>query len=149
MEETLLHRLLGLLLVSVPSWALEPLKHSTVMDSEGSFVFSWTPHQDHLVIELQVRHFRHLTPPNPNVLLWIICELSPCNPWWQLIQFSFQARTRGYLGIGFSPNGGMVGADIYIGGIDPLGKPYLIVSFCSFLVRWKTMYRLRNIFYLH
>lgn len=48
----------------------------------------------------------------------------------QEILFRVEARTRGYVGIGFSPNGGMEGADIAIGWVDDITSvPYLLVSF--------------------
>lgn len=47
----------------------------------------------------------------------------------QEIAFRVEARTKGYLGIGFSPNGGMKGADIVIGWVDDRnGQAYLLVS---------------------
>lgn len=47
----------------------------------------------------------------------------------QEITFRIEARTRGYVGIGFSPNGGMKEADIVIGWIDDYTlKAYLLVS---------------------
>lgn len=48
----------------------------------------------------------------------------------QEISFRIEARTKGYVGIGFSPNGGMEGADILIGWIDDNDlKPYLLVIY--------------------
>lgn len=46
----------------------------------------------------------------------------------QEILFRLEANTLGYVGIGFSPNGGMEGADIIIGWVDDEGKPTLLVS---------------------
>lgn len=47
----------------------------------------------------------------------------------QEILFRVEARTRGYVGIGFSPNGGMEGADIVMGWVDDrTSKAYLLVS---------------------
>ncbi|KAL3274507.1 hypothetical protein HHI36_015890, partial [Cryptolaemus montrouzieri] len=44
----------------------------------------------------------------------------------QEILFRVEARTRGYVGIGFSPNGGMEDADIVIGWVDDrTGKAFL------------------------
>lgn len=49
----------------------------------------------------------------------------------QEILFRVEARTRGYIGIGFSPNGGMEDADIVIGWVDDRnGRAYLHVSIC-------------------
>ncbi|XP_018333725.1 MOXD1 homolog 1 [Agrilus planipennis] len=45
----------------------------------------------------------------------------------QEISFRIEAATRGYIGLGFSPNGGMEGADIVLGWIDDnTGKAYLL-----------------------
>lgn len=46
----------------------------------------------------------------------------------QEILFRVEAKTLGYVGIGFSPNGGMEGADIVIGWVDDSGKAELLVS---------------------
>lgn len=47
----------------------------------------------------------------------------------QEISFRIEARTTGYVGIGFSPNGGMKEADILIGWIDDYtSKAHLLVS---------------------
>lgn len=46
----------------------------------------------------------------------------------QEILFRVEARTLGYVGIGFSPNGDMEGADITIGWVDDSGKAILLVS---------------------
>lgn len=47
----------------------------------------------------------------------------------QEILFRVEARTRGYVGIGFSPDGGMEGADIVLGWVDDrTGQGYLLVS---------------------
>lgn len=52
----------------------------------------------------------------------------------QEILFRVEARTRGYVGIGFSPNGGMERADIVIGWVDDRhGRAYLVVSYYRFL----------------
>lgn len=50
----------------------------------------------------------------------------------QEISFRVEAKTKGYIGIGFSPNGRMEGADMVIGWVDDaIGKAYLNVS-CIF-----------------
>lgn len=47
----------------------------------------------------------------------------------QEISFRIEARTRGYVGIGFSPTGAMEGADILIGWVDDAdSKPHLLVG---------------------
>lgn len=47
----------------------------------------------------------------------------------QEILFRVEARTMGYVGIGFSPDGGMQGADIVLGWVDDRsGQGYLLVS---------------------
>ena len=45
-----------------------------------------------------------------------------------IITFRLSIRTTGWVGFGFSPNGGMPGADIVIGGIGPNGTSYFSVS---------------------
>lgn len=48
----------------------------------------------------------------------------------QEISFRIEAKTKGYVGIGFSPNGGMEGADILIGWVDDRDlKPHLLVIY--------------------
>lgn len=51
----------------------------------------------------------------------------------QEILFRVEARTLGYVGVGFSPNGGMDGADIVLGWVDDkMQKPVLLVRIiCS------------------
>ena len=45
------------------------------------------------------------------------------------IEFLVEGRATGFVGIGFSPNGGMDGADIALGWVDPVtDKKYLVVS---------------------
>lgn len=48
------------------------------------------------------------------------------------IVFRIEAKTLGYVGLGFSSSGNMIGGDIVIGWVeDASGKPYLLVSvFC-------------------
>lgn len=47
----------------------------------------------------------------------------------QEILFRVEARTKGYIGIGFSPDGGMENADIVIGWVDDgNGKAFLLVN---------------------
>ncbi|XP_032817811.2 DBH-like monooxygenase protein 1 isoform X1 [Petromyzon marinus] len=41
------------------------------------------------------------------------------------IAFRVEARTTGWVGLGFSPAGSMAGADLVIGGVTTNGKPYL------------------------
>lgn len=51
----------------------------------------------------------------------------------QEILFRVEARTKGYVGIGFSPDGGMEGADIVLGWVDDRsGQGYLLVSVIPF-----------------
>ncbi|KAJ8356721.1 hypothetical protein SKAU_G00195150 [Synaphobranchus kaupii] len=40
------------------------------------------------------------------------------------ITFELTVKTTGWVGLGFSPNGGMAEADIVIGGVAPNGSPY-------------------------
>lgn len=54
----------------------------------------------------------------------------------QEILFRVEARTLGYVGIGFSPNGGMEGADMVLAWVDDRSlRPYLLVSTekCDFI----------------
>lgn len=52
----------------------------------------------------------------------------------QEILFRVEARTKGYVGIGFSPDGGMEGADIVMGWVDDRsGQGYLLVSFVKII----------------
>lgn len=39
--------------------------------------------------------------------------------------FEMVTRTHGWLGIGFSPNGGMAGSDIAVGWVDKMGMPHI------------------------
>ena len=46
-----------------------------------------------------------------------------------VIEFLVEAETRGYVGVGFSPGGGMAGADIVLGWVDDSnGRIYVVVS---------------------
>lgn len=58
----------------------------------------------------QWTHSEFLDKNNSILLRW--------QPRHQEILFRVEAKTRGYVGIGFSPNGGMEGADIILGWID-------------------------------
>lgn len=44
-----------------------------------------------------------------------------------MIDFEVAAQTSGWVGIGFSPNGAMTGADILIGWIDRMNKAHISV----------------------
>lgn len=45
------------------------------------------------------------------------------------VVFSVEAKTRGYVGVGFSLDGKMANADLVVSWVDDItGKPYLIVS---------------------
>ena len=44
------------------------------------------------------------------------------------VNFTVTVRTTGFIGFGLSPSGGMIGADIVIGGVYPDGEPYFSVS---------------------
>ena len=44
------------------------------------------------------------------------------------VTFEVTAKTKGFIGFGISPKGGMKGADIVIGGVDNEGKPYFTVK---------------------
>lgn len=45
------------------------------------------------------------------------------------IIFEAQVRTKGWIGLGFSPNGAMAGSDIVIMWIDKNGQPHISVHF--------------------
>ena len=49
----------------------------------------------------------------------------------KLARFHVAVETKGYVGFGFSPNGGMTGADIVIGGVYDNGFSYFAVSFAN------------------
>ncbi|KAF5296520.1 hypothetical protein FQR65_LT01510 [Abscondita terminalis] len=67
----------------------------------------------------QWTHFQYIDDNKDILLKW--------QPRHQEILFRVEARTLGYVGIGFSPNGGMHGADIILGWIDDnTQKPYLL-----------------------
>ena len=54
------------------------------------------------------------------------------------LTMEMSAPTRGYVGIGFSPSGGMAGSDIAIGWVDSRGIPQLLVNLTSdFRIGWK------------
>ena len=44
------------------------------------------------------------------------------------LTMEMSAPTRGYVGIGFSPSGGMAGSDIAMGWVDSRGIPHLRVN---------------------
>jgi len=48
------------------------------------------------------------------------------------ITFTITAETLGYIGFGMSPNGGMDGADMAIGGVHPDGFSYISVKITFF-----------------
>ena len=50
-----------------------------------------------------------------------------------------QVATQGYIGFGFSPNGGMAGADMILSWISSTGKIHL-------QVRWLTSFKKRHSF---
>lgn len=53
------------------------------------------------------------------------------------ITFKLVVNTTGWVGFGFSPNGGMKGSDIVIGGIGPTGSYFTVRQYkknCMFLV---------------
>ncbi|XP_028841164.1 DBH-like monooxygenase protein 2 homolog [Denticeps clupeoides] len=64
------------------------------------------------------------------------------------ITFQVTARTTGWVGFGFSPNGGMAGSDIVIGGVTPGGsyfKDYYAVDKSFPLVDQEQSYRLLSL----
>ncbi|XP_018017865.1 DBH-like monooxygenase protein 1, partial [Hyalella azteca] len=66
------------------------------------------------------QHFRHqvqLDKYGNFVMKW--------NPDKDHVEIQVEVRTQGYVGIGFSPSGGMRGADIILGWVDDDGQPYL------------------------
>lgn len=83
--------------------------HRAKRDSGNSYeLYQWT-------------HAEVLDRKGDVVLRW--------QPRHQEILFRVEARTMGYVGIGFSPDGGMQGADIVLGWVDDRsGQGYLLVS---------------------
>ncbi|KAF2880698.1 hypothetical protein ILUMI_25476, partial [Ignelater luminosus] len=84
---------------------------------------------------LNLRRKRHTETANNDFNQWTHAEFLDKNkevmlkwqPRHQEILFRVEAKTRGYVGIGFSPNGGMEGADIVLGWIDDrTSKAYLM-----------------------
>lgn len=69
----------------------------------------------------QWTHWEVLDAVGDVVLRW--------QPRHQEILFRVEAKTLGYVGIGFSPDGGMEGADMVLGWVDDRSlRPYLLVS---------------------
>lgn len=92
---------------------------------------------------LNLRRKRHTETANNDFNQWTHTEFLDKNkevmlkwqPRHQEILFRVEAKTRGYVGIGFSPNGGMEGADIVLGWIDDrTSKAYLMVSKVLFYI---------------
>ena len=50
------------------------------------------------------------------------------------VEFEISAETTGFVGFGLSPIGGMVGADIVIGGVLPSGTVYFSVRLYLYLI---------------
>ncbi|XP_022911259.2 MOXD1 homolog 1 [Onthophagus taurus] len=71
-----------------------------------------------LIEEEQWTHSEFLDAERKVLLRW--------QPRHQEILFRIEAKTLGYVGIGFSPNGGMEQADIVIGWVDKYGKAVLL-----------------------
>jgi hypothetical protein len=71
-------------------------------------------------------HIVKLDPENGFIAKWFNTPEKPDGSHW--IEMEISANTRGYLGLGFSPKGGMAGADIVIGWVDGMGKAHLRVS---------------------
>ena len=46
----------------------------------------------------------------------------------QTISFAVRVQTNGWVGLGISPNGGMVNSDVVIGWVNSDGEPFLHVS---------------------
>jgi hypothetical protein len=46
----------------------------------------------------------------------------------KLVEFEISSETKGFVGFGISPVGGMTGADIVIGGVYPNGTTYFNVN---------------------
>lgn len=71
--------------------------------------------------EMKWTHAETLDAAGDVILRW--------QPRHQEIAFKIEARTLGYVGVGFSPSGGMKGADIVIGWVDDVtGQAFLLVS---------------------
>jgi hypothetical protein len=70
-------------------------------------------------------HIVKLDPENGFVAKWFNTPAKTDGSHW--IEMEISANTRGYVGLGFSPKGGMAGADIVIGWVDRMGIPHLKV----------------------
>lgn len=64
----------------------------------------------------------HLDPEHNVRLKWGFDEIQGT------ILFELTVNTSGWVGFGFSPKGGMTGADIVIGGVGPTGSYFTVKS---------------------
>jgi hypothetical protein len=77
-------------------------------------------------------HIVKLDPENGFIAKWFNTPAKPDGSHW--IEMEISANTRGYVGLGFSPKGGMAGADIVIGWVDNEGKAHLRVSLIETII---------------
>lgn len=66
-------------------------------------------------------HHIVLDPDNRYHVKWLFDKSS------EIIVFNTCVKTRGWIGFGFSPNGGMIGSDLVIAWVDSLGRAHLQV----------------------
>jgi len=64
------------------------------------------------------------------------------------LEMEMSAPVKGYVAIGFSPNGQMRGSDIVLGWVDTNGVPYLLVSVESSKTQIELIFLLRARIYL-
>ena len=87
--------------------------HRLDLDPAGKFFIFWKPEDHQITVQLEVR-------------------IITCYPLFSVqfqLLFNPQVEALGYVGIGFSPTGGMDGADIVIAWVDPdTGTVVLSVS---------------------
>lgn len=96
-------------------------------------LMSLTHGHDHVAPYTPLPHTAIFDPDNKYHLAWDFDDES--------IKFSVTVETRGYIGLGFSPNGHMKGSDIVIGWVDDAtGQGYLSVSIIYVLWTSKTSF---------
>ena len=74
-----------------------------IMDSDGKFHLLWASNEETIFFQIQVKVKSHF----------------------EVIHFQFaflKARTKGYVAIGFSPEGQMAGSDVFLAWLDPDGR---------------------------
>lgn len=95
----------------------------------GSFLLSlvWSCHAagnpaGSTTINGQTYHWVHTTTlPSKMQVSWI--DKDP-----NYVTIEMKGPTKGYVSIGFSPSGGMTGADMFVGWVDSNGTAHLLVT---------------------